>query len=100
MRDPVYHVATAADWTAAENLSTYQPMSFQRIGFIHACLKHQLQGVLDRYFAGQQNLVLLEIDEDKIESEVKYEPGDRGELFPHIYGRLNKNSIRGISKIR
>jgi uncharacterized protein (DUF952 family) len=100
MKEHIYHVANSKDWIAAKDATAYQPASFGQTGFVHACLEDQLAGVLERYFAGVKDLVLLEIDERRLEGEVKYEPDAGGELFPHIYGTVNKSAIERFTKIR
>jgi uncharacterized protein (DUF952 family) len=49
--------------------------------------------VLDRYFPGRTDLLLLLIDEQKLICPVLHEPGSGNELFPHIYGVINKDAI-------
>jgi uncharacterized protein (DUF952 family) len=58
-----------------------------------------LSGVLQRYFVGQKNLLLLHIEEDKLTSTLKYEQATTDELFPHIYGFINKEAIIEIKTI-
>lgn len=43
-------------------------------------------------FRGQQGLVLLEIDSTRVAPEIKYE-GAEEELFPHIYGPLDREAV-------
>lgn len=72
----------------------YQPVSLNEEGFIHACKKEQVKGVLERYYKNQANLLLLHIDENKLTSELKYElTSPVNEAFPHIYGTLNLNVV-------
>jgi uncharacterized protein (DUF952 family) len=91
----IFHVATIREWEAYAAHESYAPSAFEREGFIHACHAQQLPGVLQRYFLGREDLVLLHIDERKLTSPVKHEPGTGNELFPHIYGRINKDAIIG-----
>ena len=50
----------------------------------------------NRYYAGQAGLVLLRIDSDRLNAEVRYENLEGGEsLFPHIYGALNLSAVSG-----
>jgi uncharacterized protein (DUF952 family) len=53
------------------------------------------------FFKGQQNLVLLCLDETKLKSECKYESPTAevshspnvDKLFPHIYGPINLSAV-------
>jgi uncharacterized protein (DUF952 family) len=89
----IYHVASQNDWKTFETDGEYAPEAFLREGFIHTCHAHQLQGVLQRYFAGRHDLLLLYLDEQKLACQPIYEPGTGGELFPHVYGKINKDAI-------
>lgn len=46
-------------------------------------------------FRGRQGLVLLQIDTTRVAPEIKYE-GAEEELFPHIYGPLDKEAVTTV----
>lgn len=89
----IYHIATATDWEAHLNRNVYSPSAFEKEGFIHNCELRQLNGVLERYFQGRSDLLLLCISEEKLTSPLKYEAATNGDMFPHIYGEINKDAI-------
>lgn len=65
------------------------------VGFIHATKPSQVTNMLNRNFRDRDDILLLVIDPDKIEAQVKYEKslsGTPGE-FPHIYGPLNIDAV-------
>jgi uncharacterized protein (DUF952 family) len=95
----IYHVTTQKEWNDCLGKAGYAPANFSREGFIHTCLNAQLTGVLDRYFKGQSNLLLLHIQEEKLKVPLKYEPSTLDELFPHIYGPINKEAIIKVEKL-
>ena len=39
----------------------------------------------------------VDLDLDKLESVVKYEPSRSGEVYPHVYGKLN---LKAVTRIR
>jgi uncharacterized protein (DUF952 family) len=91
----IFHVARHADWHAAIVAGEYRVStldgSLDTVGFIHASESHQVAGVIERFYRGQQDLVILVIDESAVTSagtEVRREDSGNGELFPHIYGPL------------
>jgi uncharacterized protein (DUF952 family) len=94
----IYHLAAAADWERAREEGEYRlstlGMTLEEVGFIHCSRAGQVAGVAERYYRGQTGLVLLEIDEDLVGPEVRYEtaPGTE-ERFPHIYGPLNTTAV-------
>jgi uncharacterized protein (DUF952 family) len=95
----IYHVVSVADWNEQTLASVYAPPTFEKEGFIHCCTKSQLSEVLERYYKGQSDLFLLHLDESKLEHPLVYEKATNDELFPHLYGRVNKNAVISIEKI-
>lgn len=56
--------------------------------------------VVRRLFRGRHDLVLLRVDPDLLESEVRFENLEGGdELFPHIYGELDLEAVTGIEAL-
>jgi uncharacterized protein (DUF952 family) len=88
----IFHIATLADWRDAEASGTYAMSTLGRTleeeGFIHAARHDQVPAVRDRYYADVTDpLVVLEIETDRLEAEVKDEQvGD--EVYPHVYGPI------------
>jgi uncharacterized protein (DUF952 family) len=62
-------------------------------GFIHLSAADQVQGTLDKHFAGQTGLVIAEIDLDSLGSLVRWEVSRGGALFPHVYGDLPLSTV-------
>ena len=57
-------------------------------GYIHLSAADQVQGTLDKHFAGQAGLVIAEVDLTALGDAVKWEASRGGALFPHLYGLL------------
>ncbi|HEY0743369.1 MAG TPA: DUF952 domain-containing protein [Chryseosolibacter sp.] len=89
----IYHITTEKEWAVCANQSEYAPAAFAKEGFIHTSRLHQLEGVLQRYYSGRKDLLLLKIEEKLVEPDLIYEPSANKELFPHVYGKLNKSAI-------
>lgn len=95
----IYHVVPVDDWNRQTSASFYAPPEFDKEGFIHCCTKDQLEGVLQRYYQDRTDLLLLHLDESQLEFAVEYEAATNNELFPHLYGRINKTAITSIEEI-
>ncbi|GAB3765504.1 DUF952 domain-containing protein [Spirosoma pomorum] len=95
----IYHVVSADDWAACEDQATYTAASLPAEGFIHLSEKEQVTGVLDRYYKGKQDLLLLHVDPEKLRSELKYERATNDEYFPHLYGPLNKDAVVAVETL-
>ncbi|QCW50547.1 DUF952 domain-containing protein [Nocardioides dongxiaopingii] len=98
----IFHIATVADWEAALLSGRYTTSTLGRTlaeeGFIHASRGDQWQGVLDRFYAGvTEPLLLLVLDTDLLISPVVEEtvegapPGS--ETFPHVYGAITPDAV-------
>ncbi len=95
----IYHVATLTDWHSHLDHAFYYPEAFDKEGFIHCAIKNQVPGVLQRYFAGIKTILLLHIDETKLSAEWKYEKATNEELFPHVFGSINKDAIVTVEEM-
>lgn len=95
----IYHIATSEDWNLHLTNATYEPQAFSKEGFIHCSTKEQVPGVLQRYYAGAKNLILLHIDEHKLTALLKYEAATNNELFPHVFGPINKEAIVTVENL-
>lgn len=95
----IYHLTTQAEWTAQALAAAFLPPDYSREGFIHCCTTDQLQGVLDRYFKGVPDILVLHLDESKLTASLKYEVATHDELFPHLFGPINKDAIIKIETL-
>ena len=90
----IYHVTTIVSWKEAEKKGMYENPSLIAEGFIHCSQAHQVDGVLDRYFAGQTDLIKLVIDTDKLTSKFVFDwSPSTADTFPHVYGPINTDAI-------
>ena len=99
----IYHIVTLSSWNEQSESPNYIHASLKQEGFIHASRVSQLAGVLDRYYIGVDDLLQLTIDAELLDttSPLKEELAPSiGELFPHIFGPINKSAIISVEKIR
>jgi uncharacterized protein (DUF952 family) len=94
----IYHLTRRSAWKAARENGSYSAESLTREGFIHCSKEEQVCRVANSFYHGQHDLVLLEIDPQRLDCEVHWEPGSDkpDELFPHIYGPLNLEAVLRI----
>lgn len=93
----VYKVLTAAEWADMERDGVFRGSADdRRDGFIHLSSADQLQGTLDKHFAGASDLVLAAVAADRIAERLEWEAGRNGELFPHLYGPLPAAAVRWV----
>ena len=90
----IFHVTDKITWEAALEKGFFEVPSLLTEGFIHTSKAEQVAGVLQRYYAGRSDLLLLHIDEIKLTSPLKYELAPSvNQIFPHIFGPLNIDAV-------
>jgi uncharacterized protein (DUF952 family) len=90
----IYHIAQHEDWDGALTYGSYEADSLISQGFIHCSTREQVIKVANARFHGKTGLMLLLIDAEKVEHEIRYENLEGGaNLFPHIYGPLNLDAV-------
>jgi len=89
----ILHITTDCAWQNALRVGEYTATSLSKEGFIHCSEPHQVIKVADFIFKHQKGLKLLVIDTNKVKSCIRYESGGGNELFPHIYGPINLDSV-------
>lgn len=94
----ILHIVEKTEWEKAIKNDVLSPSSLQTEGFIHCSTIEQVIDVANFFFKGfSSELLLLCIEENKISSKIVYEDlSDSGELFPHIYGPLNIDSVSQV----
>ena len=91
----VYKIVAADLWQAAEDSGVFAGAGIDlNDGFIHLSTGAQARRTAQLYFAGQDNLVLVAVDEARLGDALKYEPSRDGDLFPHLYGSLPLPAVR------
>lgn len=88
----ILHIINNNEWSKTDG--SYHPESLASDGFIHCSTKDQVIEVANFLYKGQNDLVLLCIDSNRVTSPIKYEDlYEAGEDYPHIYGPLNTNAV-------
>jgi len=101
----IYHIVTELDLRAHVSGDVYTPASLKDFGFVHCALPASVIAVANDYFAAAAGpVLLLEIDPERLTSEVRYEAAAPiagggtahlvdAALFPHVYGPINTPAI-------
>lgn len=94
----IYHITTAAEWSRAQSVGSYASSSLKEEGFIHCSEKSQVEDIKTRFYTGQEDLVLLEIETEKLTSQFIFEwsPSVQN-TFPHVYGPINLDAVVSVS---
>lgn len=94
----IYHLVLRRLWE--ENADRpYQPDSLVGEGFIHCSFAQQVTASANRFYAEAADLLLLHIDAERSTSPLREEVSGAGELFPHIYGPLNRDAVVAVETL-
>ena len=93
----IYHIVLPDAWAAFES-DLFEAASLESEGFIHCSFADQLDAVLQRYYRGAERVVVLEIETDRLMSRMIKEPSTNNEIYPHVYGPINRNAIVGVKE--
>ena len=96
----IYKICSASAWREAEGSGVYSGSADDaRDGFIHFSTAAQVAETARKHFAGQQDLLLIAVDAEAIGSALRWERSRNDELFPHLYGELNLDAVRGVREM-
>ena len=93
----IYHIVLPDAWAAFQS-DLYRAGSLETEGFIHCSFADQLDAVIKRYYIGTERVVVLEIESDRLMSRMLKEPSTGNEIYPHIYGPINRDAIVGVKE--
>ena len=93
----IFKILGDADWERALSSGRFDGSAGDVTdGFIHFSTAEQLAETARRHFAGQADLVVLEVEGDTLGSALRWEPSRGGALFPHLYGPLDVTHVVSV----
>ena len=94
MSQTAFKILTADEWAqfARDGIFAGAPIDLAD-GYIHLSAADQVQGTLEKHFAGQTGLVIAEVDLAVLGDAIKWEVSRGGARFPHLYGRLPMTAV-------
>ena len=93
----VYKILSRGEWESARGAGVFEGSAVDlEDGYIHLSTAAQAPETARRHFAGQEDLVLLELEADDFGQDVKWEPSRGGDLFPHLYVPLDPAKVRAV----
>ncbi len=89
----VYKIIDKDEWALAKDKGVYLGSKKDlEDGYIHFSEEFQITGTLEKFFKGQENLLLLKVNTDKLE-HLLWEQASDGNMFPHLYSPLEINNM-------
>ena len=94
----IYHIVTPDVWEKFKDEIEYEAESLASEGFIHCSYRNQLDAVLERYYKDADKVLILHINAHYLTSPLVAEPSTNREIYPHIYGKINKSAIVNVEE--
>jgi len=100
METTAYKILSDTEMETLEHHGSFAgaPVDLQD-GFVHLSTAAQLQGTLDKHFAGRTDLWIAAVDLDALGEAIKWEESRGGDLFPHLYAPLPLSALIAYSPI-
>jgi uncharacterized protein (DUF952 family) len=101
----IYHLTSRQAWHEAQPRGEYRAESLESEGFIHCSTEMQILPVAEKYYKGQEGMLLLAINPSLLTSALCWEPPSggapppgvpEGDSFPHIYGPINLDAVVNV----
>lgn len=94
----VYHIVDRSTWEGAP-AGPYRADSLATEGFIHCSNRDQVARVANRFYRDRVDLVVLRIDVSKLTAPLRDEDAGTGELFPHVYGPIDRAALVAVEPL-
>jgi uncharacterized protein (DUF952 family)/ubiquinone/menaquinone biosynthesis C-methylase UbiE len=101
----IFHITPQRDWALAQKAGEYRlstrGVELDEQGFIH-CSDAEVVRIANEVYGDFEGwLVVLEIQVNRLDAEVRYENLEGGtELFPHLYGALPVTAVSSVVTLR
>jgi len=96
--DVIFKIVPRAEWEAGSG-DYHGSAHDQADGFLHFSTAAQLPETLRRYYAGQDDLLLVAVDTGALGAALQWEPARAGALFPHLYGELALDCVLWVKPL-
>ena len=96
----IFKICHSPLWRDAERTGEFQGAPIDVIdGYLHFSTAQQVQETAAKHFAGQDDLLLIAIDADRLGDDLRYEPSRGGDLFPHLYAPLPLSAVLWVKPL-
>jgi|TARA_B110000444_G_scaffold33966_1_gene29365 uncharacterized protein (DUF952 family) len=89
----IYKIIDNDEWLKAKSSGIYSGSSKDiQDGYIHFSGEEQVESTLKKYYSNQNNLLLLKVETLKLDHLI-WEQASDGNMFPHLYSKLNLTNV-------
>ena len=96
----IYKICPQPLWQQAEAKGVFDGAPIDHSdGYIHFSTAEQARETAAKHFSGQDDLLLIAVEGDKLGDALKWEPSRGGALFPHLYDALDLNAVEWVKPL-
>jgi uncharacterized protein (DUF952 family) len=96
----IYKIVDRTAWRKAEAAGIFAGAPIDlRDGYIHLSTAAQVRETARRHFAGMNELLLVEVDADRLGENLRFEVSRGGDLFPHLYGPIALDAVLRVMEL-
>ena len=90
----IYKIFRAQEWADLQDrgATSGAPVDIAD-GFVHLSTAEQTAETAAKHFAGEDGLILLAVETDRLGDALRWEPSRGGALFPHLYRDLRLSDV-------
>jgi len=93
----ILHCMRKETWEEIKTNKYFGEKNIATEGFIHCSPVKYMWRIAPNFKDVFDELVLLCIDTDRLEAEIRWEDGDNcGRSYPHIYGLINLDAVTAV----
>ncbi|MEO1061259.1 MAG: DUF952 domain-containing protein [Actinomycetota bacterium] len=89
----IFHITTPADAEQLVATGSLEPPSLVTEGFAHCSTAAQVVATTERWMAHVDDLVLVELDVERLDADVRWPEVYPGQRFPHVHGPLDGDAV-------
>ena len=99
MTELIFKIVARTEWEASSG-DYHGSAHDQADGFLHFSTLPQLPETLRRYYAGQDDLILVAVDANALGAALKWEhAASRNQDFPHLHAPLSLSAVTSVKAI-
>ena len=96
----IYHLCTASEWEMGKRGGWYRGSTDDiNDGFIHFSTSKQLLSSFKKHHQDKDDLILVTADSGSLGSSLIWEISRGGDLFPHLYGKLELIKVTNVQPL-
>ena len=90
----IYKALTPEQWAGFQTKAVFtgSPVDLAD-GYIHLSCASELKATLDKWYADQAQVILLQVEASAVNANLKYEVSRGGTAFPHVYADLPLSAV-------